>query len=53
MHFFSLHKKKEYGDEELLSLLKETGEAEYFQELYERYIPLIYGLCLKYLQNPE
>lgn len=53
MRFFSLHKKKEYSDEELLSLFKETGEAEYFQQLYERYIPLMYGLCLKYLQSPE
>ncbi|MBK5722367.1 sigma-70 family RNA polymerase sigma factor [Dysgonomonas sp. Marseille-P4677] len=54
MQFFSLNnKKKEHSDEELLSLLKNTGKAEYFQTLYERYIPLIYGLCLKYLQNPE
>lgn len=53
MHFFSLHKRKEYSDEELLSLFKDTSKAEYFQQLYERYIPLIYGLCLKYLQNTE
>lgn len=54
MQFFSLNKKKkEYSDEELLSLLKDTGKAEHFQVLYERYIPLIYGLCLKYLQNRE
>lgn len=36
-----------------MSKFKETRKAEYFQQLYERYIPLIYGLCLKYLQNPE
>ncbi|MFV0539399.1 MAG: RNA polymerase sigma factor [Dysgonomonas sp.] len=53
MRLFSSYKKVEYNDEELLSLFKKTGEAEYFQQLYERYIPLIYGLCLKYLQNPE
>lgn len=54
MQFFSLHKKKESdSDEILLSKFKETRKAEYFQQLYERYIPLIYGLCLKYLQNPE
>ncbi|MFV0312037.1 MAG: RNA polymerase sigma factor [Dysgonomonas sp.] len=53
MQFFSLHKKKESdSDETLLSKFKETRKAEYFQQLYERYIPLIYGLCLKYLQNP-
>ena len=54
MQFFSLHKKKESdSDETLLSKFKETRKAEYFQQLYERYIPLIYGLCLKYLQSPE
>lgn len=53
MHFFNLHKRKEYSDEELLSLFKDTSKAEYFQQLYERYIPLVYGLCLKYLQNTE
>ncbi|WP_203558400.1 RNA polymerase sigma factor [Bacteroides sp. 519] len=29
------------------------NEAEYFGELYNRYIPLIYGTCLKYLQQQE
>ena len=53
MKFFSLNKKNEYTDEELLFRFKETGKADYFQQLYERYIPLAYGLCLKYLQNPE
>lgn len=53
MRFFGLNKKREYNDEELLLQFKETGKAEYFQQLYERYIPLIYGLCLKYLQKPE
>jgi RNA polymerase sigma-70 factor (ECF subfamily) len=54
LQFFSLHKKKESdSDEILLSKFKETRKAEYFQQLYERYIPLIYGLCLKYLQSPE
>ena len=53
LRLFSSHKKIEYSDEELLSLFKKTGKAEFFQQLYERYIPLIYGLCLKYLQSPE
>lgn len=53
MLIFKSQKEKEYNDEELLALYKKTSEVEYFQHLYERYIPLIYGLCLKYLQNPE
>ncbi|MBD8389835.1 RNA polymerase sigma factor [Dysgonomonas sp. BGC7] len=54
MRFFSLNKKTDtFSDEELLSQFRETSKIVFFQELYERYIPLIYGLCLKYLQNPE
>ena len=40
-------------DDELLSLYRTTGDSEYFGELYGRYIPLVYGLCLKYLQHAE
>lgn len=40
-----------YSDSELVRLYKETGKNDYFGELYNRYIPLIYGLCLKYLQE--
>ena len=40
-------------DEELLSLYRTTGDSEYFGELYKRYIPLVYGLCLKYLKHTE
>lgn len=42
-----------YSDSELLQLYKETGKGDYFGELYNRYIPLLYGLCLKYLQEEE
>lgn len=51
--FFTRDKKKEYSDEELLSVYKETGDTEYFGQLYNRYLPLIYGLCLKYLQDED
>ena len=40
-------------DEELLQLYRATGGTEHFGELYHRYIPLVYGLCLKYLQHTE
>lgn len=53
MRFFSRNKKEILSDEELLKRLQETGESTYFEQLYERYIPMIYGLCLKYLQNAE
>lgn len=41
------------SDEELLARYTESGELEYFGELYNRYIPLLYGLCLKYLQDED
>lgn len=53
MRFFNLHKKTVNTDEELLALLKKTHNIEYFQQLYERYMPLVYGLCLKYLKDGE
>lgn len=30
-----------------------SGNTEYFGELYHRYIPLLYGLCLKYLHDED
>lgn len=55
MRFFGLNKKKpvEYSDEELLELYRDSGDSEYFGQLYNRYIPLVYGVCLKYLQDED
>lgn len=55
LKFFTLNRQKsvEYTDEELLEQYRETGESEFFGQLYNRYIPLVYGLCLKYLQNED
>lgn len=38
-------------DEELLQLFKTSGRNDYFGELFNRYIPLIYGVCLKYMSD--
>lgn len=48
---FIRHNISTYSDSELLRLYNETGKSDYFGELYNRYIPLLYGLCLKYLQD--
>ena len=40
-------------DEELLEKYNASGETEYFGTLFNRYMPLLYGICLKYLQNKE
>lgn len=55
MRFFTLNRQKpvEYTDDELLEQYRETGDSESFGQLYNRYIPLVYGLCLKYLQNED
>ena len=52
MNFFK-RKTSNKSDEDLLSLYIQTNLSDYFGELYNRYIPLVYGLCLKYLQNVE
>lgn len=41
------------SDEQLLMHYVKSGNAEYFGELYNRYIPLLYGLCLKYLKDED
>lgn len=46
---------KEYSreDAELLEKYLRTGDPSWFGTLYARYMPLVYGLCLKYLGNAE
>lgn len=48
MIFDSEHTDKT-SDARLLELFADTGKNDYFGVLYTRYIPLIYGVCLKYL----
>ena len=40
-------------DEELMRLYRNSGKTDYLGRLYDRYIPMVYGLCLKYLQNED
>jgi RNA polymerase sigma-70 factor (ECF subfamily) len=40
-------------DEVLLGEFRSSGDLEVLGELYSRYMSLVYGLCLKYLQNRE
>lgn len=53
LNFFKKNTKIEETDEELLLKYKDSGDSEYFGKLYNRYIPLVYGVCLKYLQNED
>ena len=40
-------------DEELLQNYRSSGNLTVLGKLYEPYMPLVYGVCLKYLQNEE
>ncbi|MDQ4141873.1 MAG: sigma-70 family RNA polymerase sigma factor [Bacteroidota bacterium] len=40
-------------DEELIRLYQQTNDSNYVGELYRRYTHLVYGVCLKYLKDPE
>lgn len=41
------------NDQELLTAFKKSGNPDILGELYQRYMDLVYGLCLKYFKNRE
>ncbi len=47
------HNREEAPDEVLLDNYRSTGDLEILGELYKRYMHLVFGLSLKYLQNRE
>jgi RNA polymerase sigma factor (sigma-70 family) len=40
------------SDTELVLLYRQSGELKILGELYQRYMELVYGVCLKYLKEP-
>ena len=40
-------------DKELLASFKETGDINLLSTLYQRYMDLVFGVCLKYLKDGE
>lgn len=46
-------KKVELTDDELLLQFKSTGDLTYLEDLFGRYIHLVYGTCLRYLKVRE
>jgi RNA polymerase sigma-70 factor (ECF subfamily) len=54
MNFFKRDKNIDQGsDEDLLREYTSTGDLDIAGLLYSRYMPLVYGVCLKYLKNRE
>ncbi|MCB0608669.1 MAG: sigma-70 family RNA polymerase sigma factor [Lewinellaceae bacterium] len=43
------NRKNPVSDQELLARFRQTGDQAFLGQLYERYLELTYGLCLKYL----
>lgn len=44
---------KDYSDQELLAAFQQKGEAEFLATLYTRYTHMVYGVCMKYLADPD
>jgi RNA polymerase sigma factor (sigma-70 family) len=40
-------------DHELVQLYKKDGDIRVLAELYQRYMDLLYAVCMKYLKDPE
>lgn len=40
-------------DTELVSLYRQTGDMKLLGDLYQRYMDLLYGVCLKYFKDTE
>lgn len=52
MNFFRSNTPDQWTDEELLARYKAGGDARYLGLLYERYMPMVYGVCMKILNDP-
>jgi RNA polymerase sigma-70 factor (ECF subfamily) len=54
MKFFRTDNRNSQGsDEVLFRKFTSTGDLEVLGELYSRYMPLVYGVCLKYLKDRD
>ena len=47
------HRNSDLTDRELLEKYKKSGNIEVLGVLYQRYMHLVYGVCLKYLKDRE
>jgi RNA polymerase sigma factor (sigma-70 family) len=53
MFFKSSGNTKSTSDAWLIDKFKSTGDLDYLGQLYEKYMHLVYGVCLKYLKDRE
>lgn len=53
MTFLTSQNTSTESDAELVLQFKRHGDLKVLGQLYERYLDLVYGVCLKYLKDPE
>ncbi|MGZ4012602.1 MAG: RNA polymerase sigma factor, partial [Flavisolibacter sp.] len=53
MAFLKNISASELSDSELVSSYKKSGDINVLGDLFQRYMDLVYGVCLKYLKVPE
>ncbi|OQY94445.1 MAG: RNA polymerase subunit sigma-70 [Sphingobacteriales bacterium UTBCD1] len=53
MSFMRNIKDDSRTDKDLILLYRQKGELSVLGELYQRYMELVYGVCLKYFKEPE
>ena len=53
MWFFKISRQKKKTDAELLAIYQQFGDQEVLTELFDRYIELVFGTCMKYLKEEE
>lgn len=51
LKFFRPRAPEHLTDEQLLEKYVSGGETQYLGQLYERYMPMVYGVCLKILKD--
>src|SRR6201996_2031807 len=54
MNFFNRPKNlNDADDDKLLTSYRESGDLTVLYKIYEKQVPLVYGVCLKYLKDEE
>jgi RNA polymerase sigma-70 factor (ECF subfamily) len=53
LNFIREKEKQAMSDAELVALYHRDGDVQVLGTLYQRYMELIYGVCLKYLKDAE
>ena len=53
MNFLTTIQDLNKTDTELVTIYQNKGDLQVLAQLYQRYMDLVYGVCLKYLKDPE